>query len=273
MTKIYLVNFATPDFYKSQERLNKSALHFGVDETIPYTFEMLKGTDFYKKNESLFQIKRGVGYFAWKPYIILEVLKKIEDEDILIYCDSGIEITDDLKPFIKRCQKSKGVVLFENKTILCKNWTKRDCFFYMGCDTKEYHDAKQVIGGFSIWRRTPLSLKILSEWLKFCEDRKVVSDDNNICGKPNFPDFVEHRWDQSILSLLAVKYKRDIDLALEEDYSRFNPKYGVPVSYLFTVHRSRERKPLDWIIWKIKLMTPVSLKDKIKWFIGRYVKK
>jgi hypothetical protein len=271
MVKVYLVNFATPDFYESQEKLNKSALQFGIDETISYTFDMLKETNFYKRNEALLQAKRGAGYFSWKPYIILEVLKKIKEGDILVYCDSGISFKASLKEVIERCNK-KGIVIF-GSTPINRQLTKRDCFVLMDCDKKEYHDTKQVMGGLNLWKNTPTSRKIVSEWLKFCEDRRVISDDNNVCGKPNFPDFVEHRWDQSILSVLAVKYKDYIDRVGDLEYAYYDEDLKGYNSSLWDVHRQRKRKPLDWIIWKIKLITPVSLKDRIKWFINNYIKR
>jgi len=273
MAKVYLVNFATPNFYKSQKELNANALKFGVDKTISYTFDMIKKTDFYKENKELLDRKRWIGWGSWKPYVILEALKKIEKGDILIYCDSGISFRSSLKDIIKRCNK-KGIVLFQSRPVM-RQWTKRDTFVLMGCDKKEYHDAHQIMAGLNLWKKTPTSQKIVSQWLEFCKDTRIITDDDNVCGKPNFPDFIEHRGDQSILSILAVKYKKNMDIIDDDDpkYSEYSKKYRCRISTLWDVHRRRDRKPLEWILWKIKMITPVSLKDRIKWFINHYIKK
>ena len=42
--------------------------------------------------------------------------------------------------------------------------------------------------------------------LEYACDRRIISDDDNVGGKDNFPSFQEHRWDQSILTNLAIKH-------------------------------------------------------------------
>jgi len=273
MTKVYLVNFGTPNFYKSQKELNESALKFGVDETISYTFDMIKQTDFYRDNKDLLDRKRWVGWGSWKPYVILEALKKIKEGDILIYSDSGISFKSSFEDIIKRCDK-KGIVLFRS-TPINSQFVKRDTFILTGCDTKEYHDAHQIMAGLNLWKNTPTSRRIVSEWLEFCKDTRIITNDANVCGKPNFPDYLEPRGDQSILSLLTVKYKKHIDIIDDTDpkYSEYSKEYGCRISLLWDVHRRRDRKPMEWIMWKIKLITPIGLKDGIKWFISHYIKK
>jgi hypothetical protein len=232
---------------------------------------MIKKTDFYKENKELLDRKRWIGWGSWKPYVILEALKKIKEGEILIYSDAGISFKASLKEIIERCNK-KGIVLFES-TPINRQWTKRDTFVLMGCDEKKYHDAKQLAANISLWKKTPASQKIVSEWLEFCKDTRIITSDPNVCGKPNFPDFIEHRGDQSIISNLAVKYKNCIDKISDLKYSYYDKNLKGYTSSLWDVHRRRDRTPVEWIVWKIKLITPVSVKNKIKWFIGHYIKK
>ena len=60
-------------------------------------------------------------------------------------------------------------------------------------------------------------------------DERVVGDLANTCGKKNYWGFKQHRWDQSILSLLAIKY----DIELHRVPTQFgnhykSPEYRVP---------------------------------------------
>lgn len=259
MVKVYLVSFATPEFYESQERLNKSVLKLGVDGAFPYTMEMIKKTDFYKENKELLDKKQRVGFAVWKPYIISEAMKKINYGDILIYCDSGISLKSSLNRFIEICKK-EGIVLFESSPVM-KQWTKRDCFILMGADEEKYHNAKQIMGGLNLWKKTKISEKIVSEWLEFCKDERIIGDMSNQCGYPNYPEFIEHRWDQSVLSILAVKYSKHIK------------RLDDVKDCIWEVHRKRKRGFVRNIIFRIKIRIPTSIKDRVKWFINHHIRK
>jgi hypothetical protein len=50
--------------------------------------------DFVLKHESILSLKRGGGYWLWKPYIIHKMLQKINDEDVVFYLDSKYYFTE-----------------------------------------------------------------------------------------------------------------------------------------------------------------------------------
>lgn len=207
---IYLVNYANARFYKSQEKLNRSALRFGVDKVLSYRENDLFRTNFYYKNKEILQMKRGAGYWIWKPYFILEAMSKAKKNDIVVYSDSGIEVIKRLDPLFEICNKRNGIMLFRTHGQRNKKWTKRDCFVLMNCDSQKYWDAPQVMGSFSLYLNNDSNRAFVEEWLNYCCNKNIVTDMPNVCGLENFPEFKEHRHDQSILSLLAVKYKIEI---------------------------------------------------------------
>ncbi len=57
---------------------------------------------------------------------------------------------------------------------------------------------------------TPWACALVAEWLESCRDRRVLTDEPNTCGLPNLPGFVDHRHDQSVLSLQAGR--RNLEL-------------------------------------------------------------
>jgi len=130
-----------------------------------------------------------------------------------------------------------------------KDWTRRDCFFYMDCDEEDYWDSNQLEAGISFWRVCDESKKIISEWLEYACDRRIISDDENVCGKDNFPSFQEHRWDQSILTNLAIKHglsvaPQDIRSYIECNYDYWYERYaggGAPL-----------RRPIDTLLQQKK---------------------
>jgi len=48
-------------------------------------------------------------------------------------------------------------------------------------------------------------MKFVSEWLAYAQDRRAITDDDNVLGSINYPDFHGHRHDQAILTLLTKK--------------------------------------------------------------------
>ena len=62
---------------------------------------MLHRTAFYSENKAILDLARGAGYWLWKPFIISETLKEMEEGDCLIYSDSGIEVVADLTPLFR----------------------------------------------------------------------------------------------------------------------------------------------------------------------------
>lgn len=76
----------------------------------------------------------------------------------------------------------------------------------MECDSIEYTDSKQLLGGINLWKKTPFTIAFLEEWLHYCLDSRIITDVPNSLGKNNYPEFKAHRHDQSVFSLLCKKY-------------------------------------------------------------------
>jgi len=201
--KLFLVSFANGRFKESQDLLNSSAIKNGVNATFDYSPEQLRKSSFYKKNKSILDQERGAGYWLWKPYIILESLKKMKLGDVLFYSDSGIQIISPIDPLVKIVLE-KDIVLFSNDEHLNREYAKRDCFVLMGCDKKAYWDAKQIQASFQVYKKSKRSLEFVKKWLAYCCNEQILTDKSNMHGE-NFSDFVAHRHDQSILSLLSLK--------------------------------------------------------------------
>jgi len=175
------------------------------DSVATYNRDWLVTTDFYKDNQKILDMKRGAGYWLWKPYIILENLKQLSDNEILVYMDVGDRPEPGFYNFLESWFLEKDILLTEggnNSRRMCK----RDALILMGCDEEKYWDAPQVEAGFIALRKTDFNMKFVELWLELCKDERILTDLPNICGKENFPDFIEHRHDQSVLSLLKTRF-------------------------------------------------------------------
>ncbi len=210
---IALTTFATTDFSEPQLAVTKSALEHGARQVSMWRPEDLRRTSFYERHRDILDRPRGAGYWLWKPYVILAELEKLRDGDVLIYTDCGkpenpLVIS---RPLAVLAQWSRdhcggmtpGVYVphFGRNAV----WTKGECFSVMNCNSRLYHDHPQMAATFSVWEKHEASLDFVRTWLSWCTVPAALVDDQIDPAIPNAPDFCDHRHDQSILTLLAIK--------------------------------------------------------------------
>lgn len=207
---IHLVAYCNRYYTRQQRRLVRSARRHGIHHIHAFGEKDLQKTNFYRENRAILDSPRGAGFCAWKPYFILQILKTLSPEDVLLYVDSGAEFIQPAEPLAKTVAKETDVALFSNGENLNKIWTKRDCFVQMECDEPRFWESYQVNGAIHAYRKSTFSLQFLEEWLAYCCMPSVITDSPSVCGKPEFPEFKDHRYDQSVLSNLAIKYNMPI---------------------------------------------------------------
>lgn len=224
MTKV-LINYADRAFYTAQQVNKMSGLKVaGFDRAITYGRESLDPT-FRARNQAVLSETFGAGCWLWKPYIVISTLhREMSDGDILFYCDSGCRFIRSVDPVIEQCMQrsDRPILLFLlDPSYANRKYTKRDCFHYMGLDGPPYADATQALASFFVCQKTVFTVSFFEQWLRFAEDPRILTDAPNQCGLPNYPDFLEHRFDQSILSLLGRKH----DIAMVPDISQYGNGY------------------------------------------------
>ena len=235
---IISINFANNDFKRQQWWNTKTAkLLGGVDKVIEYGPDDID-SDFLEKNNRLFKYSKGFGNYFWKPFLINKTLKKLNEGDYLVYADSGTVFIKNIKSIIAYMEVKKADVICFTLPLIEKQWTKRDAFILMDCDNSFYTDSVQVTGNFILLKKSENSQKFIDQYLECCSDYRIISDAENVMGSVNYPEFIAHRHDQSVLSLLCKKN----NILLEGDLS----DYGVfPNMYLHTKEYLFDEKALN----------------------------
>ena len=119
------------------------------------------------------------------------------------------------------------VMCFELSMHLEKDWTKQDCFILLGAEYKRFTHSPQRNSSFHLIKKSEFSLRLYKHFLHYSQDPRLITDNPNTLGKPNFDGFQEHRHDQSIFSILTKKY----DLPVFRDPSQYgNYLIGKPES-------------------------------------------
>jgi hypothetical protein len=129
------------------------------------------------------------------------MLNKIQEGDYLIYMDSGACLTGDPTKYLEMID-DKGVLAFSMVQKTSK-WTKGDCFYEINKNNKtDFADVNQLQGTYVFFRKCEYSVSFVERWLSLCENENLITDKANV-NMNNFDDFIDHRHDQSIFSLLC----------------------------------------------------------------------
>ena len=85
-------------------------------------------------------------------------------------------------------------------------------------DTPEVRDTRQLFGTFAAFRNNKFTRQFVREWLELCENPHALTDSPS---SDEHPDFLVHRHDQAIFSLLSIKYKDHFTKLNMEEVGRY----------------------------------------------------
>jgi hypothetical protein len=206
-SKRLLINFATLKFWTSQQQNARTGLAVaGFDEAICYGPKDIERS-FFNRNRAVLSADIGAGYWLWKPYFIKRALGLLSEGDFLFYCDSGSYFIDRIDPLIEVATRTRQQIIPFELIHLERSYTKRDTFISMGCDSPRYTDTRQRLGGFILLQKSAFAQAFIDEYLDLAQDPRLLTDQENQLGSGNYPDFVSHRHDQSIFSLLTKRHQ------------------------------------------------------------------
>lgn len=170
------------------------------------TRNQLKNTIFYQKFKDILDMPRGGGYWLWKPYLISSLLEDLDYNDIILYLDCGDKVNSSIFQFIESWESLDEDCIFTSGVSQQKDFTKGDCFHLMDCKEDRFYNRRQIEAGIILIKKTDLTVSLVKEWLKFCENPHILTDFSNLY-MDNLPNFIDHRHDQSVLTNLLEKYQ------------------------------------------------------------------
>lgn len=202
---IKILTFAKGSFIDSQKQFIEHINSFNLTNQKHLNDNDLN-FNFKQKYSNILEHKKGYGYCIWKPYIILNELENLKDNEILLYVDSTDRIELPFISFVIDHFNTKlNSNIFLNRGFINSQWTKRDTFVLMNCDSELFYNSIQLEAGVIGLIKTEQNLDIIKEWLTYCSNPDILIDKPNVCGKPNLPGYKEHRYDQSILTNIITK--------------------------------------------------------------------
>ena len=168
MKKIFCT-YGDKKFYEKLLVTEETALSVGkVDKFYTYREPDLQVDNFYKNNKDILSAHFG-GLWAWKPFIILQTMDKVDDGDIVLYTSTGMKVLGNLDILFEITEHSKdNRMLFEPSMIYGTHrhseYTKRDCFVVMGLDEPKYWDSRMLHAAYCVFMKTQKNIDFLNEW-------------------------------------------------------------------------------------------------------------
>ena len=154
--------------------------------------------------------RRGYGYWLWKSYLVNKIINKMNDGDILLYCDTGCEFNingkNRLEEYLEIVKNSESGILTFYLKYPEYEWTKNDLFENLNC-SDEIKNSKQNMATIFFIKKCANSVEFLKKWYETCCNYNLINDSPSISS--NHPEFKEHRHDQSVLSCLCKIYNSE----------------------------------------------------------------
>lgn len=216
---IHLVTYSADNMTRSREVCVQAAKENGADNVYEYTENMLYGSgDFLKNNRDIITAERGKGFWIWKPFIINHVIRDwCKDGDILIYCDAGVKLINNVSHIIE--VMDQDIFLFSNGHNHI-HWCKKDVIQAINYEKiveisrteqgagirvdENYNNYQQVQASVIFFKVNQNTRNFIKEWLLWCQMPGFIDDSPSKL--PNHPEFAQHRYDQAILTCLQIKY-------------------------------------------------------------------
>jgi len=232
---IVLVSYADgPNvFFKNQNALAQSAINKGIDHVFMYKRNHID-PEFYNNHSAILKAPIGAGYWLWKPYFIYQTMNMMPDNSIILYADSGVLFTQSVSKLL-RDFSDKGIILVgHGKPAQMRGYIKREARQIFGIDNNEdILNSQNIWAFFMAIRNNQSSREFIKTWLDMCSIQDAITNtpfDKSIQEKPD----VLHQHDQSILSIVAAKYPKDITIVKRHHLRK---KYGV---HNYHRHTNRE---------------------------------
>lgn len=230
----YFLSFGNNIFQNQLKKLGQQAIDTNwFDKVVLENPDSIK--DFYLEHKSFIDSNtRGYGYWIWKPYIIHRLLSQINNDDYIFYTDAGCSIVhhkgNRLLEYIEILEKTDKPILTFSTEYSEKNFQKLSVLNSFDIDgqilseNQNFLDSYQVESGILICRKNTFVTNFIKEWLYYClkDNYNFVTD--NRSEEKTTQDFIEHRHDQSILSILCKKYDTTI-ICCNEAYG-FGPFFS-----------------------------------------------
>lgn len=235
MDPVYLCSYASGPFVSAVARVRKEAQAMSVfTDIFLYGYNDLEETFRQQHGAWMSSQHKGHGYWIWKPQVILQTLRRVPENAVVLYMDIGCSLVasgrtrfNEYVDMVKA--HPSNVLVFSLEPIHPEaRWNKADVLHLFDVDI----NSPQVQAGIDFLVNTPAVRRMIEQWLAYASNYHLIDDSPSAL--LNDPRFIEHRHDQSVWSLI-VKTNKCLTIPNETEWA---PMWDAPD---YPIHAKRQR--------------------------------
>ena len=214
-----------------------------------WTVETLRAKmpEFFARHEKfIVDHPKGYGLWIWKPAILAYLIDHLEDGEMVLFLDAGCQLNANhnswhrFQQYVEMCNGGDLLVMqladdsfgFDNLTDAA--WTKISVLNSLDPHST-YRKTNQIQSGIIFAIKSKKSQSLAKKWMNTCIDMEYSFLVDPLGSDSQPDDFIQHRWEQSILSLI-VKSEGVVPL-LDETY--FYPNWHNGLNFPIWAMRNR----------------------------------
>jgi hypothetical protein len=209
MNKIHFISYASNQFSNRKQVLENTLNDSNWFDTYQIKTNDDLSVEFKQKYNDIMCRDHGDGFWLWKSEIIKNLLEDTNEGDIIVYTDAGctLNLIEDSRfnfdRYINIC-KEHDLLRFELEHPEYKYTNKKTLeFFKANYGLKKEHVlSNQLVGGILVMENNSKVKMFFDTFFKIIDsDHNLIT--NKYTHEDNYDGFIDHRYDQSILSLLS----------------------------------------------------------------------
>ena len=241
--QVIFVSYGNKRYRLSKKRIKQEALSCMWFDKIEIFSPKTLSMSFRHQFASVLSNKRGGGFWIWKLDVLEQAFATGNDGDIIVYCDAGCHINESgkkrFKEYIDILQYSEHGMLSFQMGHVEQTYTTEECFQALEIPTNSpIRTTGQICATILVAKRCEHTALILSEFRKLLVKNPLIITDEYNGAQASY--FIDHRHDQSILSILRKKHGS----ALIQDETYFR-NFGCPESLRSPFWATRIRGELN----------------------------
>ena len=214
-----------------------------------WTLETIRAKipEFYYKNQAFIAAQpKGFGLWIWKPAVLSYLIDNLEGDEMVLMLDAGCQLNSNsnsrvrFQDYVEICSATDFLLMqladesfgFENLTDAA--WTKLSVLNALD-RLAVFRNTNQIQSGIIFAIKSEKSQRVAKKWLDYCIDSNYSFLIDPLEGDSQLDEFRQHRWEQSILSLV-MKSEGVIPL---KDETYFYPNWSEGYSFPIWAMRNR----------------------------------
>lgn len=206
---IYFFTYGDSNYENSKKRIQQEAIRMDFDDVKIYGREDIS-QEFLEKTKPYIDMRRGGGYWLWKPYFLKKTFDMMNEGDYCIYADAGCHLNPNglqrLKWYLETLDiNDSGILSFAIQPEA--EYTNEKVFEFFDIDkNSDVRKTRQYLATILYMRKCENTVNLVNEFYDTAiNNSDLFTDTHNEYKRTQ--QFKDHRHDQSIFSMLRKKHK------------------------------------------------------------------